>query len=164
MRLFFIALLTFSVSSSAFAESPKGTAGGKCYGNDTCNDGLACLKGKCLEVGKGGGPCKPDGTCDAGACAKMACARPFLRERKEACATETRPAIRSSNASRASASMKGRRKPPCLPPIRPSPLEIGEALALKTKPALLVTSALRIDAGNRARKASVAETRRKPVW
>ncbi|OIP43958.1 MAG: hypothetical protein AUK47_01840 [Deltaproteobacteria bacterium CG2_30_63_29] len=70
MRLFFIALLTFSVSSSAFAESPKGTAGGKCYGNDTCNDGLACLKGKCLEVGKGGGPCKPDDTCDAGAVCK----------------------------------------------------------------------------------------------
>jgi hypothetical protein len=31
--------------------NPDGTQGGACYGNGTCNDGLACVDGTCLAEG-----------------------------------------------------------------------------------------------------------------
>ncbi len=46
----------------------EGTAGGKCYGNGTCNAGLLCEGGSCRAKPKGveGGACYGNGTCDAG--------------------------------------------------------------------------------------------------
>ena len=36
-------------------STPAGSEGGACYGNGTCDDGLSCLSGLCVNVGGGGG-------------------------------------------------------------------------------------------------------------
>jgi hypothetical protein len=47
-----------------------GVAGGPCYPNNSCNDGLACTDGICADPGAAagvvGGPCYPNDTCNAG--------------------------------------------------------------------------------------------------
>ncbi len=45
-----------------------GTAGGACFTNGTCNEGLRCRAGVCeaIPVGADGGACRGDGSCDEG--------------------------------------------------------------------------------------------------
>ena len=52
-------------------EVPAGEGGGPCYGNNTCNEGLTCLSGFCVDAsslteGNGGGPNVQDAGLDAG--------------------------------------------------------------------------------------------------
>ena len=56
-----------------------GVAGGPCYPNNSCNDGLACSGGICADPGAAagvvGGPCYPNDTCNAGlVCLGAVCA------------------------------------------------------------------------------------------
>lgn len=58
-------------STVRHVESAEGTAGGVCYPNHTCNEGLACdeASGRCMESrgrGESGGACYPNRTCNAG--------------------------------------------------------------------------------------------------
>lgn len=58
-------------------EPATGTAGGECYGNGTCNEGLNCADGRCASAspsGTEGGPCYGNGTCNDGfSCADGIC-------------------------------------------------------------------------------------------
>ena len=62
------------------ASSPgAGEAGGPCYPNGSCNDGLACTGGICADPGAAagvvGGPCYPNDSCNAGlVCSGAVCA------------------------------------------------------------------------------------------
>lgn len=68
-----LAVLCFSfvlLGGSVLAAAPAlGVSGGSCYGNATCNTGLNCVKGRCVEtrrsVGDDGGPCYANATCNA---------------------------------------------------------------------------------------------------
>jgi len=48
--------------------SAEGAEGGACYGNGTCDSGLACEANVCVvaEMGTAGGACYGNGTCNAG--------------------------------------------------------------------------------------------------
>ena len=47
-------------------EPVAGEAGGPCYPNATCNEGLACTDGVCVahSAGEAGGPCYPNNSCN----------------------------------------------------------------------------------------------------
>lgn len=62
-------------------QRPVGAEGGACYGNGTCDTGLACVEGRCVAVIEDGGglgePCRSGGVCDAGLeCAAGVCVEP----------------------------------------------------------------------------------------
>ncbi|CAN0575835.1 unnamed protein product, partial [Laminaria digitata] len=61
----YIVFLSATLFAVPLAAKPiEGTQGGACFPNQTCDAGLACLKGKCRPVGAEGEACRPDGTCD----------------------------------------------------------------------------------------------------
>jgi hypothetical protein len=74
MKAFVLAIgvvVTTWMSGGVARAQDAGSAGGACYGNGTCNAGLACQAGTCVapEAGALGGPCYGNSTCNAG----MAC-------------------------------------------------------------------------------------------
>jgi hypothetical protein len=48
--LFALAAVAALVPSCAGGAKPEGTEGGPCYGNDSCNTGLACLSHLCVNA------------------------------------------------------------------------------------------------------------------
>ena len=56
------------LKAKARAKKKRGTKGGKCYANKTCNEGLVCKDAKCKapEAGTLGGACYGNGTCNVG--------------------------------------------------------------------------------------------------
>jgi formylglycine-generating enzyme required for sulfatase activity len=68
-----------SACSNDGSSPGAGEAGGPCYPNGSCNDGLACTGGICADPGAAagvvGGPCYPNNSCNTGLiCLSGACA------------------------------------------------------------------------------------------
>lgn len=67
MRLILSIGVVLAMCGVARAQD-AGTSGGACYGNGTCNAGLACEAGVCVapQAGAMGGACYGNSTCNAG--------------------------------------------------------------------------------------------------
>ncbi|HUS64776.1 MAG TPA: hypothetical protein VMZ28_09555 [Kofleriaceae bacterium] len=61
-------VISLAASAQIARAQDAGSSGGACYGNGTCNAGLACEAGVCVapQAGQMGGACYGNGTCNAG--------------------------------------------------------------------------------------------------
>lgn len=76
-----LVVMTMALVATACGGDPEvqGVAGAPCFPNDTCNAGLACESGTCVEetVGSAGAACYPNDTCDTGlVCVNDRCRAP----------------------------------------------------------------------------------------
>ena len=70
LQLGFVSLILLGATVSCGEEDSapaQGTEGGSCYGNGTCDDGLACYSDKCVDP-DGNEPSTPSAGFDIGAC------------------------------------------------------------------------------------------------